>query len=89
MHSRRKWQPTPVFLPGESQGRISRGKIIRKSGKEKTDYNSVEKISYQYRDAPNGIKWNHENDRNADRQNPKLGCHFRDQGWEHVEEKKL
>ena len=20
MHSRRKWQPTPVFLPGESQG---------------------------------------------------------------------
>ena len=21
MHSRRKWQPTPVFLPGESQGR--------------------------------------------------------------------
>ena len=23
MHSRRKWQPTPVFLPGESQGRGS------------------------------------------------------------------
>ena len=22
-HSRRKWQPTPVFLPGESQGRGS------------------------------------------------------------------
>ena len=21
MHRRRKWQPTPVFLPGESQGR--------------------------------------------------------------------
>src|SRR5574342_58830 len=21
MHGRRKWQPTPVFLPGESQGR--------------------------------------------------------------------
>ena len=21
MHQRRKWQPTPVFLPGESQGR--------------------------------------------------------------------
>ena len=20
MHSRKKWQPTPVFLPGESQG---------------------------------------------------------------------
>ena len=23
MHWRRKWQPTPVFLPGESQGRHS------------------------------------------------------------------
>ena len=23
MHWRRKWQPTPVFLPGESQGRLS------------------------------------------------------------------
>ena len=23
MHQRRKWQPTPVFLPGESQGRQS------------------------------------------------------------------
>ena len=23
MHRRRKWQPTPVFLPGESQGRQS------------------------------------------------------------------
>ena len=22
-HWRRKWQPTPVFLPGESQGRVS------------------------------------------------------------------
>ena len=24
MHRRRKWQPTPVFLPGESQGWESR-----------------------------------------------------------------
>ena len=23
MHWKRKWQPTPVFLPGESQGRGS------------------------------------------------------------------
>ena len=23
LYSRRKWQPTPVFLPGESQGRGS------------------------------------------------------------------
>ena len=26
MHWRRKWQPTPVFLPGESQGR---GRLVR------------------------------------------------------------
>ena len=25
MHWRRKWQPTPVFLPGESQGPEPRG----------------------------------------------------------------
>ena len=25
MHWRRRWQPTPVFLPGESQGREPRG----------------------------------------------------------------
>ena len=25
MHWRRKWQPTPVFLPGESQGRGKSG----------------------------------------------------------------
>ena len=25
MHWRRKWQPTPVFLPGESQGQRSLG----------------------------------------------------------------
>ena len=23
LHWRRQWQPTPVFLPGESQGRVS------------------------------------------------------------------
>ena len=26
MHWRRKWQPTPVFLPGESQGQ---GSLVR------------------------------------------------------------
>ena len=29
MHWRRKWQPTPVFLPGESQGR---GSLIKDGG---------------------------------------------------------
>ena len=28
MHSRRKWQPTPVFLPGESQGRGQPGGLL-------------------------------------------------------------
>ena len=28
MHWRRKWQPTPVFLPGESQGRRSRWAVV-------------------------------------------------------------
>jgi len=28
MHWRRKWQPTPVFLPGESQGREARWAAI-------------------------------------------------------------
>ena len=28
MHWRRKWQPTPVFLPGESQGRGSQGAAV-------------------------------------------------------------
>ena len=30
MHWRRKWQPTPVFLPGESQGRGSLGTLLDK-----------------------------------------------------------
>ena len=28
MHWRRKWQPTPVFLPGESQGRGEPGGLL-------------------------------------------------------------
>ena len=28
MHWRRQWQPTPVFLPGESQGRGSPGGLL-------------------------------------------------------------
>ena len=28
LHWRRKWQPTPVFLPGESQGRGSLGAAV-------------------------------------------------------------
>ena len=31
MHWRKKWQPTPIFLPGESQGRGSRTRLKRLS----------------------------------------------------------
>ena len=35
MHWRRKWQPTPVFLPGESQGRAS----LPSTGSHRVRYN--------------------------------------------------
>ena len=40
MHWRRKWQPTPVFLPGESQGR---GSLVggRLRGRTESDMNEV------------------------------------------------
>ena len=40
MHWRRKWQPTPVFLPGESQGR---GSLVgcRLSGRTESDTTEV------------------------------------------------
>ena len=34
MHWRRRWQPTPVFLPGESQGRQSLMGCLLWSGTE-------------------------------------------------------
>ena len=39
MHWRRKWQPTPVFLPGESQGRGSRvgGRLWSRTESDKTE----------------------------------------------------
>ena len=40
MHWRRKWQPTPVFLPGESQGR---GSLVgcRRRGRRESDTTEV------------------------------------------------
>ena len=40
MHWRRKWQPTPVFLPGESQGR---GRLVgcRLRGRTESDTTEV------------------------------------------------
>ena len=36
MHWRRKWQPTPVFLPGESQGRGSQGAAVYGAAQSRT-----------------------------------------------------
>ena len=36
MHRRRKWQPTPVFLPGESQGRGARWAAVYGFGQSRT-----------------------------------------------------
>ena len=36
MHWRRKWQPTPVFLPGESQGQGSLGAAVHGVAKSRT-----------------------------------------------------
>ena len=44
LHWRRKWQPTPVFLPGESQGR---GSLVgcRLWGRTESDTTEVTKLS--------------------------------------------
>ena len=39
MHWRRKWQPTPVFLPGESQGR---GSLVGCHLWDRTESNTTE-----------------------------------------------
>ena len=36
MHWRRKWQPTPVFLPGESQGRGEPGGLLSLGSQSRT-----------------------------------------------------
>ena len=36
MHWRRKWQPTPVFLPGESQGQ---GSLVGSMGSHRVRHN--------------------------------------------------
>ena len=47
MHWRRKWQPTPVFLPGESQGR---GSLVgcRLRGRTESDTTEATQQQQQY-----------------------------------------
>ena len=43
MHWRRKWQPTPVFLPGESQGR---GSLVGCSPWGRTESDTTERLRF-------------------------------------------
>ena len=44
MHWRRKWQPTPVFLPGESQGR---GSLVGCCLQDRTESDTTEATQQQ------------------------------------------
>ena len=54
MHWRRKWQPTPVFLPGESQGR---GSLVgcRLWGRTESDTTEATQQQQLYHDSFGGI----------------------------------
>ena len=49
MHWRRKWQPTPVFLPGESQGWGSLvGLLSMRSRRVRLDWSDLEAAVFHY-----------------------------------------
>ena len=54
MHWRRKWQPTPVFLPGESQGR---GRLVgcRLWGHTELDTTEVTQQQQHLRPSSHGV----------------------------------
>ena len=51
MHWRRKWQPTPVFLPGESQGQ---GSLVGCRLWGRTESNTTEATSQQQQQLSHG-----------------------------------
>ena len=55
MHWRRKWQPTPVFLPGESQGR---GSLVGRClwGRTESDTTDATEQQQQQQDCSKGCK---------------------------------
>ena len=53
MHWGRKWQPTPVFLPGESQGRRS---LVRCSPWGCTELDTTE-VTYQQQQQLHSLIW--------------------------------
>ena len=61
MHWRRKWQPTPVFLPGESQGR---GSLVGCRLRGRTESDTTE-ATQQQQHSCNSDCWNVGNTGNA------------------------
>ena len=59
MHWRRKWQPTPVFLPGESQGR---GSVVgcRLWGRTESD---TTEVTQQQQQQPSYLQIKHTEDK--------------------------
>ena len=55
MHWRRKWQPTPVFLPGESQGR---GSLVGWSAQSRTRLKRLSSSSSMLLNIGDQDKWN-------------------------------
>ena len=45
MHWRRKWQPTPVFLPGESQGR---GNLVGYNPRSHKELDTTDRLTYTH-----------------------------------------
>jgi len=56
MHWRRKWQPTPVFLPGESQGW---GNLVGCRLWGRTESDTTEATQQQQRNSIINIAWDH------------------------------
>ena len=54
MHWRRKWQPTPVFLPGESQGR---GSLVGCRLWGRTELDTTEVTQQPQQQAVTGSLW--------------------------------
>ena len=52
MHWRRKWQPTPVFLPGESQGR---GSVVGCSPWGRQESDMTERLHFHFHFSPSCI----------------------------------
>ena len=52
MHWRRKWQPTPVFLPGESQGRGSLAGAVYGVAQSRTRLKRLSSSSNAYTSIP-------------------------------------